>query len=233
MKKTLLALLVVLALAVPVKATEDVIIRLTPTQNAIIIRENSQDRVIVMPPQEEAPIPQAAPPKAVAVNTESVLYSSGPYFLLQGGVYGPANGSGDIYSEYDANPGAAVALAIGYRFNPMWSIQTDIGWQMTDGLAGFNYNAMPVTAAIRLGLPAGRIEPYILAGGGAWFTKVTPNEGSESVDSVAAGGYFGLGALMHFSNKMAAGVEARYQMLDLSNAPNDGMLLFATVGYEY
>jgi opacity protein-like surface antigen len=213
MKKVFLACVALLLLAASSARAGDVIIYVTPEENADIVKKYSKVSVVT--------------------KAEPVLYSSGPYFLIQGGVYGPANGSGEHYSAYEANPGFAGDLIVGYRINPMWSFQLDGGYQGSEGLAGFDYMAMPVTTAVRFGLPTEMFEPYLLAGGGLWFTKTTLNEGAESVDEVVLGGYFGIGALLHFDNKMMAGIEARYQMLDLGNAPNDGLLLFGSVGYEY
>lgn len=160
---------------------------------------------------------------------EAVQYASGPYVLGQIGAYGPDPGR---FSGYDPEAGIAGNLIVGYQFDPMWSVQGEIGYLETNGISGFEFDAMPVTAAVRLGLGVGVFEPYLLAGGGAYFCKTVARTDAEPLDEVRMGGYFGVGALLHIK-KFMIGVETRYLMLDIEAAPNDGMLVYATVGYGY
>lgn len=169
----------------------------------------------------------------VAHAQEAVVYDSGPYFLGQVGAYGAEDTQ--QFNGYELGSEVSAHFVLGYKLNPMWSIQGDLGYFGTSGSNEYHFHAMPLTMAVRLGLPFGAFEPYILGGGGAYFCKTQMNGGTEPIDEVVMGGYLGLGAMFHFANKMIAGGELRYQFMDIYSrtAPNSGIEALFSVGFQY
>jgi hypothetical protein len=163
---------------------------------------------------------------------EPVLYESGPYFIGQIGAYGAEETQ--QFNGYELSSDVSGHLAVGYKLNPMWSVQGDLGYFGTSGNNEYQFNAMPLTVAVRLSLPAGKFEPYMLGGGGAYFCKTKMNQGGETIDEVVMGGYLGLGALLHIG-KMMVGGEFRYDFMDIYSrtAPNAGIEALFSVGYQY
>jgi len=160
-------------------------------------------------------------------------YVSGPYFLGQIGAYGAEDTQ--QFNGYELSSEVSAHAILGYRLNPMWSIQGDLGYFGTSGNNEYHFHALPLTMAVRLGLPFGAFEPYILGGGGAYFCKTQMNGGTEPIDEVVMGGYLGLGGMFHFANKMIVGGELRYQFIDIYSrtAPNSGIEALFSVGFEY
>lgn len=162
----------------------------------------------------------------------TIPYASGPYVLGMIGAYGPEESQ--QFNGYELASDVSGHVVVGYKMHPMWAVQGDIGYIGTSGNNEYQFNAMPVTVALRLGLPAGMFEPYLLGGAGAYFCKTKMNQGGQTIDEVVMGGYLGVGALIHF-NKFVVGGEFRYDFIDIYSrtAPNAGIEALFTVGYQY
>lgn len=220
MKKLMLSLVVGLSMAVPVMAQ---------TTTTVLVPVQIEAVPVLI---EMGTISSAQQPSMVVATTEPVFYASGPYFIAQLGAYGAEDTQ--RFNGYELDSEASFRLNIGYKINPMWAVQGEIGYFGTHG-NGYQFNATPLAVAVRLGLPAGAFEPYILAGGGAYFCKTMIGSGSEAIDEVVLGGYLGAGVLLHAFGKMLVGGELRYQFLDIysGTAPNSGIEALFSVGYQY
>jgi hypothetical protein len=214
MKKLVLFLVAVLALAVPALA-----------ETSVITTTVTTDTKVTSPvPPAPAPMLSSAPlGYPVSWMTESY------YMMLQLGSYGPSQGK---YAIYDPQPGLAANLIFGKQFNPYFALQGEIGYLDSKGEAHYQFYAMPLTAAIHVGMPLlENVNIYGLFGAGAYFYKAEYQ--SSYTDAVRAGCYFGAGANYHLNRHYILGGELRYMMTDIENAPNDGMLVYFNVGYKY
>jgi hypothetical protein len=156
---------------------------------------------------------------------------AGAYVMAQLGAYGPSDDE-HSYDAYEPQTGFAGNLVLGYRFSPYLSLQGEVGYIQSDGeYAVFNFDGLPLMLTMHLGIPVKEFEFYGLAGIGAVFYTVEYQ--NETGDNVGMGTKIGVGGAYHFTNKFFVGADIAYLMTSIEDAPNDGLVGYINVGYQY
>ena len=135
---------------------------------------------------------------ALSVAALTCLFASGAkaeekflpmYLAVSAGAYAPA---GTDLDEANADPGFVGLLNFGYMFKPFIGVQTDLGYFQTTGDGDMKVSAVPVAVSLKLAIPIAFVEPYLLGGGGVYFSKATigdfDSETSTDFGAHAAGG---------------------------------------------
>ena len=110
----------------------------------------------------------------------------------------------------DSNMGGYAEFAAGEKFNRFVGMEFGIGYMEAKGkylLADAKANVVPVNLSLRFGVPIAVVEPYVIAGGGLYFTTVKIGPASTTT---ANGGYHGGLGLDLNLGAFLAGIEARY-----------------------
>ncbi len=110
----------------------------------------------------------------------------------------------------DSNTGAYAELAFGGKFNRYLGAEFGIGYLETEGkflAADTKASVVPLNLSLRLGIPIAVIEPYVIAGGGLYFTTV--QIGASSTTTANGGYQTGLGVDINLGSFLI-GLEGRY-----------------------
>ena len=150
-----------------------------------------------------------------------------------GGAYVP---EGDLNSDdYDANTGFAGLLVFGYQVNPFFGVQTDLGYFETSGDNNLKVASIPLAFSLKLAVPIAFVEPYVLGGGGVYFTKLKGDEFSDA--SSTDFGAHAAGGVNFIFGKFQVGAEAGYLWITASNDIQDiaieGFQLMGTLGMRF
>jgi opacity protein-like surface antigen len=149
-----------------------------------------------------------------AQGTETPLTFQKPYYgVLKLGEYIPQSG---YLTDQNAQNGFSGQVAFGYYPIPYFAVEAGFGYFETRGSVNNvdrKYSAWPLEMSGRLALPVAFLEPYLLAGLGAYFTRSEiGNLGKESIEF----GYFGGGGLnFNLGKSYFIGAEARYLVLKI------------------
>ena len=149
-----------------------------------------------------------------AQGTQTPLTFQKPYYaMLKLGEYLPE--TSDLSNQNMGN-GFAGQVAFGYYPIPYVAVEGGVGYFESKGnVSGVDrkFNAWPFEISGRLVLPISFLEPYLLAGGGAYFTRAEiGNVGRDSVQF----GYFGGGGLnFNLGKTYFVGIEAKYLVLKI------------------
>ena len=153
------------------------------------------------------------------------------YFSLSGGVYAP---EGTDLDADDAKTGFVGLLNFGYMFNPYFGAQTDVGYFQTSGNDDMKVSSIPLAVSLKLAIPIAFVEPYVLGGGGVYFSKATigdfDSETSTDFGAHAAGG------VNFVFGKFQVGAEARYIWLkasDIDDLTIEGFQVMGSVGMRF
>ena len=155
------------------------------------------------------------------------------YFTLMGGGYIP---EGDLNTDhYDANTGFVGLLTFGYQVNPFFGLQTDLGYFQTSGDHDLKIASIPLAVSLKLAIPVAFVEPYVLGGGGVYFTKLKGDEAFSDESSTDFGAHLAGGVNFIFG-RFQVGAEARYIWLKLADAEDfviDGLQVMGTLGMRF
>ncbi len=182
-------------------------------------------------------------PAAAAAQPVSTMGGAGPdtYLELHLGAFLP---QGDIDS---LNPGVAFGGTFGARFNPNVSAELELGYYRANGGAsGFGvggasavdgfFEAIPVTASVRLRYPMKVAELSAFGGGGIHFAHLSTS-GSGGFHDTAFGAHVGAEAAFNLSPTMRVGFEVRRTFVNASfetrTTDVGGLRLAATLGYHF
>jgi opacity protein-like surface antigen len=171
-----------------------------------------------------------------------------PYYgVLKLGEYLPQ--SGDL-SNQNAGNGFAGQVAFGYYPIPYFAVEAGVGYFESKGSVSNvdrKFSAWPLEVSGRLALPISFLEPYLLAGVGAYFTRAeVGNLGRDSIQF----GYFGGGGLnFNLGKSYFIGAEARYLVLKIpiftpvptpygtttyeSSINFDGVMVTGNIGFRW
>jgi len=138
------------------------------------------------------------------------------YFGVSGGVYAPA---GTDLNDSDAKTGFVGLVNGGYMFSPFFGVQTDLGYFETSGDHNLKVASIPLAVSLKLAIPIAFVEPYVLGGGGVYFTKLKGDEFSDA--SSTDFGAHAAGGVNFIFGKFQVGAEARYIWLTASNDIQD------------
>ncbi len=146
------------------------------------------------------------------------------YLVLKGGIYSPQN---DNFDKFDT--GFNGELAIGHYFNRNLAIELASGYFETratknansgisSAQATLDLNVVPLTVALKAGIPIDNFELYGIGGGGAYFlwtdSKVSTNSqstsSSDKYNQTLGGGFLGVGASLKVSPTVFLGLEGKY-----------------------
>jgi opacity protein-like surface antigen len=149
-----------------------------------------------------------------AQGKETPLTFQKPYYgVLKLGEYIPQ--SGDLSNQNTGN-GFAGQVAFGYYPLPYVAVEAGFGYFQSSGSVSNvsrTFSAWPLEVSGRLALPISFLEPYLLAGLGAYFTR--SEIGGLGKDSIEFG-YFGGGGLnFNLGKSYFIGAEARYLVLKI------------------
>jgi len=166
------------------------------------------------------------------------------YGVLKLGAYLPE--SGDL-SNQNAGNGFAGQVAFGYYPVPYFAVEAGFGYFESRGTVSNvdrKFSAWPLEMSGRLALPIAFLEPYLLAGIGAYFARSEIGGlGKDSIDF----GYFGGGGLnFNLGKSFFIGAEARYLVVKIpylvvtpygttseSNINLDGVIVTGQFGYRF
>jgi opacity protein-like surface antigen len=169
---------------------------------------------------------------AVALSAPAAASAKAPppaYLVLRGGGYFPVSGDLDGYET-----GFDGEFAFGYAPDPGFAFEIGTGWMQTSSSLS-TIRVIPATITIRGTVTVDRFQPYVLAGGGAYFVR--QEVGGVSDDQVDLGGYLGAGANLNLTRTVFIGVEARYLWLATEtfavNKRLDGATLNAGLGFRF
>jgi len=166
--------------------------------------------------------------KAAQQSSQKFLPST---ITFSGGAYAP---EGTDLDENDADTGWVGFLNTGYMTSPFWGLQFDLGYFETSGANGLQVSAFPIALSLKLALPLSFVEPYVLGGGGVYFTQAELESPGLSVDdsSTEFAPHAAGGINLNFGN-FQIGAEARYIWLDASGLDVDGWMIMGKVGTRY
>jgi len=133
------------------------------------------------------------------------------YFGVSGGVYAPA---GTELDADNAKTGFVGLVNGGYMFSPFFGVQTDLGYFETSG-HDLKVASIPLAVSLKLAIPIAFVEPYVLGGGGVYFTKLKL-DGFSDASSTDFGAH-AAGGVNFIFGKFQVGAEARYIWLTASN----------------
>ena len=153
------------------------------------------------------------------------------YLTVSAGSYVP---DGSDLDENNAENGLVGLLNSGYMIDPFTGLQLDLGYFETSGANGLQVSAFPIALSLKLALPLSFVEPYVLGGGGVYFTQAELESPGLSVDdsSTEFAPHAAGGINLNFGN-FQIGAEARYVWLDVSGLDVDGWLITGRVGTRY
>ncbi len=187
-----------------------------------------------------------------AAATAGADESSSDYVALRAGVYLPqANPSG-----YDGSYGAGLdlELAVGRVFFPWMAGEIGVGYAgaTSDVHLGYypgqfqipvtaRFALVPLTASLKLILPAGLIEPYAFGGIGVYFAtfQKDPADTLPTVteSSTILGFHAGAGATYRVGQRILVGADGRYAFVRDQFFGNrysfNGVGFTATVAYRF
>jgi hypothetical protein len=160
------------------------------------------------PPAPSAPVssaPTATPATASPAppaekkdeRTSYIVLKTGPWSLKSDSLSGE---NSNFYGE----------IAFGGKFNPFFGAEFSVGRfdaEANYGADRADVSTIPVLLSLRLGVPIAIVEPYVLFGGGAYFTTI--DVGSRSASTVAGGYHVGLGVDVALG-PVLVGIESRY-----------------------
>ena len=149
---------------------------------------------------------------AQGTETRPTLQKSS-YGVLRLGEYLPL--SGDL-SDQNSKNGFAGQVAFGYYPTPYIAAEAGFGYFETKGSVSNvdrKFAAWPLEMSGRLLLPISFMEPYLLGGFGAYFTRSdVGNQGRNAIQF----GYFGGGGLnFNLGKSYFIGAEAKYLVLKI------------------
>jgi hypothetical protein len=166
------------------------------------------------------------------------------YAVLKLGEYIPQ--SGDLSNQNTGN-GFAGQVAFGYYPIPYVAVEAGFGYFETKGSVSNvdrKFSAWPLEVSGRLALPIAFLEPYLLAGVGAYFTRAeVGNLGRDAIQF----GYFGGGGLnFNLGKSYFIGAEAKYLVVKIpiyyvspygttsaSSIDLDGVTVTGNIGYRW
>lgn len=156
------------------------------------------------------------------------------YFSVSLGAYVPEGSDLTDEDTFNADTGFGGLLNFGYRMNPFFGVQTDIGYFETSGAENFQVSAIPIALSVKFGIPIGFLEPYVLGGGGVYFCRTEYDLGPFSGDdSSVEFGAHAAGGLNFNLGRLLLGAEARYIWLDANELAIDGLLVMGTIGSRF
>jgi opacity protein-like surface antigen len=156
------------------------------------------------------------------------------YATLKLGAYLPqANDVKDFDTSF------AGEVAFGRYFHPNFAAELGVGYTKTSGSGdaeGVDLTIVPITLGLKGALPLGNIEPYAMAGVGAYYAKAEGEGFSEN--DTTFGFFLGLGANFNLTTNIFLGVEGKYfwakpSFGDGGEAKIDGINLTANLGYRF
>jgi hypothetical protein len=154
------------------------------------------------------------------------------YFGMSLGGYAPA---GTDLDDADAKTGFVGLVNFGYMFSPFLGVQTDLGYFETSGNDNLKITSIPLACSLKLAIPIAFMEPYLLGGGGVYFSKLKGDEFSDA-SSTDFGAHAAGGINFIFGN-FQVGAEARYLWITASNDIEDfdieGFQLMGTLGMRF
>ena len=154
------------------------------------------------------------------------------YFGVSGGVYAPA---GTDLNDADAKTGFVGLVTGGYMFSPFFGAQTDLGYFETSGNDNLKIASIPLAFSLKLAIPIAFVEPYVLGGGGVYFTKIKGEEQFSDVSSTDFGAH-AAGGVNFIFGKFQVGAEARYIWLKAADAADlviEGFQVMGTLGMRF
>jgi hypothetical protein len=157
----------------------------------------------------------------------------GPMYIgMSLGGYAPA---GTDLDDADAKTGFVGFGTFGYMFSPFFGAQTDLGYFETSGNDHLKIASIPLAFSLKLAVPIAFVEPYLLGGGGVYFTKLKGDEFSDA-SSTDFGAHAAGGVNFIFAN-FQVGAEARYLWVTASNDIQDiaieGLQFMGTLGMRF
>ena len=154
------------------------------------------------------------------------------YFGMSFGGYAPA---GTDLDDADAKTGFVGLVNGGYMFSPFFGVQTDLGYFETSGNDNLKITSIPLAFSLKLAVPVAFVEPYVLGGGGVYFTKLKGDEFSDA--SSTDFGAQAAGGINFIFGNFQFGAEARYLWITASNDIQDfdieGFQLMGTLGVRF
>ena len=133
-------------------------------------------------------------------------------------------------------------IAVGYHFHKNFAGEFGVGYTKSSADRN-NFNAdltvIPMTVALKGGLPMGVFEPYALAGIGAYYVEAKGSNrfGSFNTDDTAFGYFLGLGANFNLTKEVFIGLEGKYfwvePNLEGGDQKIDGSTLTANIGLRF
>jgi len=154
------------------------------------------------------------------------------YFSVSAGAYAPA---GTDLDQTNAGTGFVGLLDFGYMFNPFFGVQTDFGYFETTGDANLKVSSIPLALSLKLAIPIAFVEPYVLGGGGVYFSKIKGDEGFSDKSSTDFGAHAAGGVNFNFG-QFQVGAEARYLWLTASNVDDftiEGFQIMGKLGMRF
>ncbi|OIP34168.1 MAG: hypothetical protein AUK27_08260 [Deltaproteobacteria bacterium CG2_30_66_27] len=146
------------------------------------------------------------------------------YFFAHIGLFDP-NDDGDGLRGYDS--GSTFDVGFGSRVAPMFAFEGAFGAYGSDS-GSREVTVVPLTLGARLIIPAPFVEPYVGAGLGLYFSKLTedPRTGFSGIDDTSSniGGYLSAGLDMWLNQRVALNFEGKYHFVEptfQTNAGND------------
>jgi len=153
------------------------------------------------------------------------------YFSVSAGIYAPA---GTDLDQADAKTGFSGLLNFGYMFNPFVGVQTDAGYFETSGDRSLKVASIPLALSLKIAVPIAFVEPYVLGGGGVYFSKIK-NEDFSDKSSTDFAAHAAGGVNFNFG-QFQVGAEARYLWLKVADANDltvEGFQVMGKLGMRF
>ena len=148
--------------------------------------------------------PAAPPPSASAPPAAPAPAPSDPeYSTYLAGKFGWFGSSGSFQgNDFGSNGTWELAIGTGRVLGVEIS-----GGSMSTSAGDLSVRTIPLLLSLRLAIPIAIVHPFLEAGGGAYFNKVSLRD--RSVDDVTAGWHVGAGCDVHIG-RLLVGAQGRY-----------------------
>jgi opacity protein-like surface antigen len=173
------------------------------------------------------------------------------YLMLKGGIYSPSssfdleNFNAGSRTHLDSKTGFAGEVAIGHYFLPILAVELGVGYFESAGSPAaqpgeLKLRVVPLIATGKVLLPLGPLEPYGLAGIGAYVTDLDVkgnNSNFHGSTKITYGFHGGAGLNINFQKNMFAGLEGKYIWVEPSFGGQhinlDGFIATADIGFRF
>lgn len=172
------------------------------------------------------------------------------YVALKAGVYSPSeshnldNFNAGNRTHWDSKTGFAGEVAFGHYMIPMLALEFGAGYFESKGSPAaqngdLKLKVVPLVATAKVLIPLGMLEPYGLAGIGAYITDLEVHDNTNTLKGsteVTYGLHVGGGLNINFQKNMFVGVEGKYLWAEPSfggeHLKLDGFVTTVVIGFR-